>query len=602
LSEYLKNEDEYIFSKNDYTVLENTNIEDFKKIMNTVIPDVVDLSIKNIFLDDKVFTTPFDKQGVYDQTSNIGECKFPFFEKNRKKFVYQCIPRTGGVMCPTRLDYQRKPDKWGYCPEKILETKKELNFIDINTEGDGKDYHEGSCKFPYMNKEKIKDNEPKSDGENMYKLKYDCITENKDNKDEEFKWCPLKPNYPISKIIKRSKKNGKNGNNAQHQYDKYDDIDKTDDGNLLRAADKFENVQLNKWYNGKLSITGISSKKYLKGYCQPPPVKTKKLPIVDKGEDTLPEITLDNYIPNNCNTNFTPSKGGYKREQLFKFGKNYLKIPYSQMMKSDDVILPKEELCKIINNKYREIKTQGQDITDEDRKLAYSKGGKNIDNCEDGESKGGYTLNELKELAINYYGITETQAKDMKKQELCGHIKKVLKQLVNEEVVDDKTLKDKEHYKYGTVSSDEDKLSMIYPHDINLCKETPNRGGIGSKEIKKIANENFGINIEHKHKDDICDEIEKKMKENQKIVKKDIKPRETRLSASKIKKLRYSFNELFENPEKAEVIVSDAVLEDEDEDEIEEVNLDAIIKSDKESKLSSKHKSNSRISTSDNEA
>jgi len=259
------------------------------------------------------------------------------------------------------------------------------------------------------------------------------------------------------------------------------------------------------------------------------------------------------------------------------------------MMKSDDVILPKEELCKIINNKFREIKTQGQDITAEDRKLAYSKGGKNIDNCEDGESKGGYALNELKELAINYYGITELQAKDMKKQELCAHIKKVLKQISNEEVFDEKILKDREQYKYGTLSSDGEKLSMIYPHDINLCKETPNRGGIGSKEIKKIATENFGIDTEHKHKDVICDEIEKKLKEEKKIVKKVIAPRETRLSASKIKKLRYSFNELFEHPEKAEVSVTDDILDDED---------------DEETKQSIKRKSKlySKISLSDNEA
>ena len=81
LRDYLNMEDEYIFSKNDYAVLEKTNMEEFKKIMNTVITELVDLSVKNIFIDDKIYTTPFDKAGVYDTASNIGECKFPFFDK-----------------------------------------------------------------------------------------------------------------------------------------------------------------------------------------------------------------------------------------------------------------------------------------------------------------------------------------------------------------------------------------------------------------------------------------------------------------------------------------------------------------------------------------
>ena len=40
---------------------------------------------------------------------------------------------------------------------------------------------------------------------------------------------------------------------------------------------------------------------------------------------TNKELTLENYIPNNCSMNITPSKGGYTRKQLYKFGINYLK-------------------------------------------------------------------------------------------------------------------------------------------------------------------------------------------------------------------------------------------------------------------------------------
>ena len=56
--------------------------------MNTIVSELVDLSIKSIFSEDKIFTTPFNKHGVYDSNSFIGECKFPFFEKNKRKNRY----------------------------------------------------------------------------------------------------------------------------------------------------------------------------------------------------------------------------------------------------------------------------------------------------------------------------------------------------------------------------------------------------------------------------------------------------------------------------------------------------------------------------------
>jgi len=366
ISDYLKEEDEAIFSKHDYTILQNTDLEQFKKIMNTIIPEVVDLSIKNIFQDYKIFTTPFDKEGKYDHSSNIGDCKFPFFDKNKKKYVYQCLPRNSGLMCPTKIDFHRKPDKWGYCPEKIEESRRDLKVIEIETEGNNKDYFEGICNFPFISKTKNKhtkqngldngniqsesDSESESDdkGTPEYRLKYDCS----ENVDEQFSWCPLK----IAKTLK----------NADGTL--YEDKD----GHLLKAANKFENVHLNPWYKGKLSITGLTSKKQVKGYCRSPPSKTKKGVIIEEDEedDAFPEITLDTYVPNYCSGNITPSKGGYSRDQLYKFGINQLKIPRSQL-RNKDKKKQKPELCKIINQKFRQIKTYGKEITDEDRIKAY---------------------------------------------------------------------------------------------------------------------------------------------------------------------------------------------------------------------------------------
>jgi hypothetical protein len=152
-----------------------------------------------------------------------------------------------------------------------------------------------------------------------------------------------------------------------------------------------------------MSLNKLLTKKFDKGYCQPPS-KTKKV----EGPPLENEITLENFDPANCSDKYTPSKGGYVRKQLFDFGVNYLKIPYNQLIKegtkNEHIYLSKGDLCNIINKKYREIKTRGNIITDKMRVEAY---GKDINNCNNGESKGGYSLHDLQEIAINYFDINE---------------------------------------------------------------------------------------------------------------------------------------------------------------------------------------------------
>jgi hypothetical protein len=201
------------------------------------------------------------------------------------------------------------------------------------------------------------------------------------------------------------------------------------------------------------------------------------------------------------------------------------------------------------------------------------KDNKDIDNCGKGESKGGYSFKELQELATIYFGLSEEDIKNkkMQKEAICKHITKEIKKIkYDKEHIDlkEQDLKNpaRKHseqdllYNKGARESEsitnkgargaealaEGKLNMAYTSDIKLCKETPNRGGLGLKELKHIAIDNFGISIEHKTKEQICDDIEEKLKN---IAKEDRleSRRATRISASKISKLRYSFDDILKS-------------------------------------------------------
>ena len=56
-------------------------------------------------------------------------------------------------------------------------------------------------------------------------------------------------------------------------------------------------------------------------------------------------------------------------------------------------------------------------------------------------------------------------------------------------------------------------LDKLYPGKIEKCNESPQRGGLNIKKLKKIANENFGIDVGNMQKDEICSAIETKMRE-----------------------------------------------------------------------------------------
>jgi len=89
---------------------------------------------------------------------------------------------------------------------------------------------------------------------------------------------------------------------------------------------------------------------------------------------------------------------------------------------------------------------------------------------------------------------------------------------------------------------------MIYPGDIDLCTETPKKGGLNLSNVKKIAEKNFNINIENKNKEELCNLI------NDKLIK------------LKIKKIEKHNDDEEEEEEEKE----DFDDEDEEEEELDE--------------------------------
>jgi hypothetical protein len=437
-----------------------------------VVSDLVNANVKNILPKDVIIATPFDKDGKLDPFKDFGECIFPFFGKNRH-LNYHCVDSQSGYRCPIEINERRVPTKWGYCPENPDATRARMKYIPIEkAEGSktDKDFQSGQCIFPHL----VENKDHKGDGLfNKYQLNYSCH-EFKEGKEENwYSWCPTKLGYdPL-------------------EYP------------LYPAADKLENVLLGKYKKSKLitrqTIKGkdvsemnpayLQTKK--KGYCRLP----KSMVKMPFDRDGVKEITLEDYNPQKCKN--VSSKGGYSREELYLFGIDKLSIPQSQLMKGKK-ILDKNQLCDIVNNKIRELKTKTT-ITDQDRIDSYQK---DLNKCEEGESKGGYYILDLREIGINYFDLDEEKSKEMSKKDLCNYIIPKIKKLKQEE----------------TELLSEEAMSMeiqknVYPGDINKCDKEVRKGGINITKLRKIAENNFDLQVEGMKKEEICQAIEDKIEE-----------------------------------------------------------------------------------------
>ena len=180
-------------------------------------------------------------------------------------------------------------------------------------------------------------------------------------------------------------------------------------------------------------------------------------------------------------------------------------------------------------------------------------------------------------MAINYFNLSEDEAKEMKKPELCKYIRKILTKIDYDEEHKDSLIGKSSNEINNNDSKDtnnSDNLNYIYKGDINNCVDSPNRGGINLKELKKIAVYNFGIDVNGKLKEEICSNIKTKLNENKKNIKKELKIDKNAVKSIKTNKT--TFNDLLKNIDDDEEDLkesskkdADASVDEEDEEENE---------------------------------
>ena len=525
---YIKTDNVKLLDKLDVKNLEkeekvlDNHIKLSKLNMNKLTNKIIDIGI-DYFLENKlIYSTIFDKN--YNKNNDMGanNCKFPFLDTKQLKLKYNCIikDKNGEYICPIKLNNYRKPMKWGYCPEKPNLTKKKINSIHIDAVNNNNlQMHNGRCKFPYLNKEKDK-------------LLYKCSTKKLKN-GQEYEWCPTEFTTNINEI-----------------------------NNIPIAATKYENIYREKWkYNdiyipntNKFNKNILNIKK--KGYCQPPNNLNK---YFKENINQIKNIDIENYREILCTK--PPSKKGYTKLDLFYFGVNKLKIPFTNLIKDNTkskiIILEKEIIGKIITKKINEIK-----------KVYYHqiKVFKNIKQCNLQIEKGGLPLEELKKIAIFQYNLNENKIKQMNKYTLCNKLYNMyLKSLIedkqynnnnnnntnsnnnnntnnnntnnnnnnntnsnnnnntnsnnnnNNNNSNNNNNNNNSNNKKQTIKSKIDKTqkkqkkTYKYNKDIKNCNNPPKRGAYTLKQLKKIALTTYNINIKGLHKKKICELIEKRM-------------------------------------------------------------------------------------------
>lgn len=429
-------------------------------------------------LSNVLYTTVFDKDGVYDKNKHFGICKFPFIKNNRLSDKCYQDDKDRGMICPIELDNNAKPTKYGYCPSKS--TNDDIQQMKAYGDVKNKKFMNGDCLMPHLIKYE-------KNGKEIIKINYSCqklVSNNEDKSESDstqtknMTWCPLSKDF------------ANYDSDNQRLYIKAainsNDIDK--DPKEIKNIISKDNI-MPKYINYKK-----------KGYCQPYIKKdklTKKLNMLE--QDNYKPITLETYNPQKCYLGI--KKDGYSKIQLYNFGKNILDIAPENMMK-DDIIVKKDILCNLINREFRKRKFKKDQITNLDRIKAYTK---DPNNCMESENKGGYYKKDLVEMAINYFNLNENDAGRMSKKDLCTYLIPKIKKIKKE-------LESTASSVSKSISMTSSHVNYYYPGNLAKCKDVPGRGGFNIRKLKEIALKNFNIDIKGRSKDELCDLIEDKVK------------------------------------------------------------------------------------------
>jgi hypothetical protein len=483
MSKYIKNfkfqitNDENIktISPANIKLISNILIDDISKFKSINLISETIMSIKEIKTKRKIHTTVFNSHGLYNPSAKMGICKFPY-RNISGQINYKCSDAKSifnkdklksynlegkDQICPITVDKNKKTKTFGYCPEVFSESINRLNVddkVDAYKYKDGQLVKSGECTFPfiYYNKSIIN---PLTGKKPFIQVSFKCQA----GKIDEGTWCYSKQNGDHNLPVYIAAKNRKYIYEGEWHLDKFMKDGQIDVKNLKQIYDK-------SGYERGICTTKID--KYREEQIE------KMLQL-----DNVKQITLEEYNPQYCI--LSESKRGYTKKQLYLFGKNVLGLNYEVLINKNNKIHNKGFLCSLFNKKIRELKKQK--LGDKDSDNFYKL---NPENCLNGPKKGGYKLNELRDLVITYLGYTEEKAYSMDKNQLC------------------KLIKPKTDTKLLEIKA----TNELYPvgKNINLCEKPVNRGGINKTKLNNVATK-LGIEIAGKKKPELCKLIRNKI-------------------------------------------------------------------------------------------
>lgn len=436
-------------------------------------------------------TTIFNSQGIQHPGATYGSCVFPARDKKgvitykctRARDLFKTVPsgvKTEELVCATSLNKDKTAKTWGYCPEPANESLIRLNkgLITDIYEPDKPYIKAGTCSFPfiYYNRRVVN---PITGDKPLLKISFNC------EDDSRGTWC-----------YTRARDTELNTNNILIGAVDINKVYKGDWSMGPLENDKEHRTLIN--INGKQMDELAEKMNYKYGVCSQKDDADIQKQIEShldlKGVKEIASISA--YNPAYCK--LTGSKKGYSKQQLYLFGKNILKIPFRLLLGKNNRILNKPELCTLCNEKLRDLKKAQITLVTDSGNIDYSQiYTKDPSQCEEGQTKGGYKLTELQDMAITFFGLDKTKADGMLKKELCDYIiPKLSNNYAGGVDADDTginsiapTIDTKQPIR-KLVNPDD-----IYPsgHNINLCSKPIKRGGLSKSAVTKLARKYFGI-------------------------------------------------------------------------------------------------------------